>query len=168
MAKEVLPPWLPPKLESASYSSTDELLSAAYDCFREDFVVSSGSLLYNGILVRLPRLPSYDGFHETFLHIVSQEKKNIHCRLYDSERCSRIPWIKPIIENNHEATIKKWKNRRKGNNRHLLWLESAEYLVVLTRRKREFLLWTAYVVNQSHSKRKLTKEYQNYLNQRRT
>jgi hypothetical protein len=58
-----------------------------------------------------------------------------------------------------EAAIKIWANERRGEKRICLWLEDAEYLVILAERKGYVLLWTAFMVDQEHTKRKLRKEY---------
>lgn len=74
-------------------------------------------------------------------------------------RCERIPWPRPVIEHSGVAAIKIWSNERRGEKRICLWLEDAEYLVILAERKGYILLWTAFMVEQEHTKRKLRKEY---------
>ena len=47
-------------------------------------------------------------------------------------------------------------------SRILIWLESEQYLVVLTDRGEYILPWTAYQVTRDHQQRKLQKEYEKY------
>ena len=54
------------------------------------------------------------------------------------------------------------KNERKGEDRICLWFESEEYIVILADRGEYILPWTAYMVDRSHRKRKLQREYERY------
>ena len=78
----------------------------------------------------------------------------------DLRRCERIRWPRPIIDHGAEPVIRVWENERKGERRICLWLENADYLVVLARRRGYVLLWTAYPVTQPHRRRKLLREYE--------
>ena len=40
-----------------------------------------------------------------------------------------------------------------------VWFEDAEYPVIIAELKGYVLLWTVYIVEQEHTKRKLRKEY---------
>ena len=105
--------------------------------------------------------PLSQGKEATFWHLISEgaDEEN---RLPVVERCARIRWPKPVIEHVEEVVIKAWENERRGETRICLWLESQEYLVILARRKRYVLLWTAYPVTENHRKAKLQKEYEIY------
>jgi hypothetical protein len=56
--------------------------------------------------------------------------------------------------------VKVWRNQRGREERVCLWFEEADYLVILAERGDYILPWTAYLVEQSHRKRKLLKEYE--------
>jgi len=63
--------------------------------------------------------------------------------------------------------LKVWKNVRNGETRICLWLESEEYLLVLAERKDHVLPWTAYMVDRTHRKQKLQKEFEEYRKKKR-
>lgn len=128
----------------------------AYDCFCDDFLKPNRSLLYNGLPVNIPTFPAKDNYNGAFWHFVSKENE-IGIRMYDLERCVRIPWIRPIIENSNDDSVCKWRKKVKKKERHILWLFD-EYIVVLEERKTKMLLWTAYVVEYENQIKKLIKD----------
>jgi len=136
-------------------------LESIYQIFKRDFVYSQP--FYNGERIRYKRYPNNQGKESTFWHLISDGKVE-EDRIPDLRRCERIPWPKPIVVNNGCPEIKIWENTRKSKTRILFWLEEKEYLVVLERRKNYLLLWTAYLTDQPHTKRKLQKEYNSYIN----
>jgi hypothetical protein len=99
------------------------------------------------------------GKEATFWHLISEGELESD-RLPDLRRCERIRWPRPVIEHTTEPVIKVWENERGSEKRVCLWLESAEYLVVLARRKSYVLIWTAFPVTEAHRKRKLQREYE--------
>ena len=76
----------------------------------------------------------------------------------------RIHYPEFVIEQNLHPEILIWKNRRGKDERILLFniLLPENYIVVLTERKEFYLFITAYVVETSHRKRSLLKEYEAY------
>ena len=60
------------------------------------------------------------------------------------------------------TTGKDEATRENDLRRVLLWFERLSYLVVLSKRKGYFLLWTAYPVDYGHSRRKLNARYEKY------
>ena len=111
---------------------------------------------------RLKRHPVEQNKEATFWHLTTTGKDE-STRITDFRRCERIRWPRAIIvhtENNPE--IKVWEEKSNGDTRVLLWFEGIEYLVVLSKRKEYYLLWTAYPVERSHSRRKLNERYEKY------
>jgi hypothetical protein len=98
----------------------------------------------------------------TFWHIITEGPDGAN-RIPDFRRCERIRWPKPIIEHEDEPDIKVWENQRRNETRICIWFENQDYLVVLAKRKTYTLFWTAYPVTSAHRKRKLEKEYRDYL-----
>ena len=153
-----LPEWLPPLVRFESWGGNwPKYLEALYAFFKRDFVDASPS--FRGTCLRLKRHPLIEGKEATFWHLIS-EGQNESERLPDLRRCERIQWPRPVIENADEPVVKVWKNERRGESRICLWLEDAEYLVILAERKGYLLPWTAYPVTEAHRKRKLKKEYE--------
>lgn len=149
--------WLPPLALFEEYGGDwDRYLEAIYAFFKQDFIVSKPA--YNGVKLALKRHPVIQNKEATFWHIISEGDSEAD-RIPDMRRCERIRWPRPVIEHSADATIKIWSNERRGEKRICLWLEDAEYLVILAERKGYILLWTAFMVEQEHTKRKLRKEY---------
>jgi hypothetical protein len=132
-----------------------------YHYFKADFIATKPK--YLGKSIALKRHPMTDGKETTFWHMISEGKIESE-RIPDLRRCERIRWPKPIIEHSdQEKTIKVWENVRKNKNRICIWLESHEYLIVLDNRRDYILFWTAYLITENHSKRKLQKEYERFI-----
>lgn len=160
MTHTVLPPlpaWLPKLVLFESFGGNwNRYLAALYVFFKQDFIDDRPS--FNGVKLSIKRYPVIKNMEATFWHIISDGIAE-EDRLPDMRRCERIRWPRPIIEHSDDTTIKVWKNMRRGETRICLWIEDAEYLVILAERRGYILLWTAYQVTREHSKRKLRKEY---------
>lgn len=136
--------------------------NAIYKLFLNDFINSKP--VFRGQNLGLKRHPLYKDREATFWHVLSEgpieETRNPDLRRYE-----RISWPKSIIEFCYTSCskIKVWENTRKGEKRILLWCEEIEYLVVLADRKEYVLFWTAYPVTEEHTKRKLKKEYEEFI-----
>ena len=154
--------WLPGLVLFSDYKGDwDRYVDVLYQYFRTDFVESKPK--YQGKNVVLSHQPRILGKEATFWHLISEGNVEDE-RIPDLRRCERIRWPKPVIENSgKEARIKVWENTRKKGKRVCLWFEEVDYLVILAIRKGYFMLITAYLVEQSHRKRKLQKEYEEYL-----
>ncbi|MCF6178133.1 MAG: hypothetical protein L3J63_01920, partial [Geopsychrobacter sp.] len=154
------PEWLPDLILLENFDGDWEcFLNAIYEIFKTDFVTSKP--IWRGRRLGLKRHPVSEGKEATFWHMISEgdDEKN---REIDLWRCERIRWPRPVIEQSEEPEIKVWENRRRGETRICLWLESQEYLVILADRRGYLLPWTAYPVTRPHRKRKLQREYEEY------
>lgn len=87
-------------------------------------------------------------------------------RLPDLRRCERIRWPKQVIENEYMDEIRVWEEMKNGNTRIHLWLYAEGYLVVLDKRDRYCLPWTAYYVEYNHQRRKLDKRWESSINKK--
>lgn len=152
--------WLPPIIKLEDFAGNwQEYESALYYSFQQDFVRNLPN--FKGIRLALKRHPLYDNKEATYWHMISNGSNETE-REPDLRRCERICWPRAIIENHNDKAVKVWENTRKGQTRICLWLEQEEYLVILSKRNGYILPWTAYLVTQSHRKRKLQKEYEEY------
>jgi hypothetical protein len=68
-----------------------------------------------------------------------------------------------MIEHPNDDMLAVWKNKRKRDTRVLLWLEKFDYLVVLTETSRTIVIVTAYCTDRKHTRTKLRKERERYL-----
>jgi len=152
--------WLPELILLEEFDGDwDSYLEEVYNCFAIDFVDDKPA--FEGVRLGLKKHPLYDGKEVTFWHMIS-EGSNESERIPDIRRCERIKWPKPIIEYSSDPKVKVWRNKRKNAERICLWFEEEEYIVILADRKEYILPWTAYMVTQSHQKKKLQKEYEEY------
>ncbi len=149
--------WLPPLVCLPDYQGNFEnYIEAVYNYFQNDFV--NHKVFFEGTPISLKRHPQFQGKEYVFWHVTSEGKIEEE-RTPDIRRCERIRWIKPIIENASDPVVKCWENQRKGDRRLCLWLEEEDYLVILALRQDYILLWTAYMTDRDHTRRKLLKEY---------
>jgi len=154
----VTPGWLPDLLCLSEFGgSWDHYLRSLYAVFRRDFISSPPR--FGNLPVGLKRHPIIEGREATFWHLISEGSQEAQ-RLPDFRRCERIAWPRAIIAQSDRQEVCVWENRRHGERRFCLWVEAAEYLVILAARKQHVLLWTAYPVVESHRKRKLRQEYE--------
>ncbi len=132
-----------------------------YNAFKEGFIDSKP--FFNNVQVGVQKFPLVDGIHRTFYHITHEGEVESN-RTPDLRRMERIRFPRFIIDNIPNNELLVWKNSRGKDSRVLIFNEAEEYLVVLTERKDYYLFWTAYLVEQNHSKRKLLNEYEAYKN----
>lgn len=135
-------------------------LEDVYQVFCNDFVRSKPT--FQGVRLGLKKYPIIEGKEYTFYHMTHSGDIESD-REPDLRRMERIPYPRPIIDNSTHADLKVWKNQRGNDTRILIWHENESYLVILTQRKDYILPWTAYLVEQEHRKRKLMKEYTDYI-----
>ncbi len=84
-------------------------------------------------------------------------------RLPDFDRMERIRFPEFMMVSCPDDELLIWKNQRGRDTRVLIFNETQGYLVVMTERKGFNLFWTAYYIERSHSKKKLLKEYEEYI-----
>jgi len=155
-----LPHWLPELLLFEDYGGCwQRYEDEVYSKFYTDFIASKP--FYEGMQVEITK-NLIKGKERSFWHCI-QEGRVEEERTPDLKRCERIAWIRAIIEHSSEPTIKKWQNKKGRNTRQLLWFEEAEFLVVLEKRAKTWLLWTAYCTTWKHTKDRLRKEYEESL-----
>jgi hypothetical protein len=154
------PSWLPDLVRFEDFGGDwQRYLDALYDFFKKDFIQNRP--VFEGRSLSLKRHPLSEGKEATFWHLISEGETEAD-RLPDMRRCERIRWPSPLIEHSQNRVLKVWKNQRRGETRVCLWLEEQEYLLVLADRKGYILLWTAYMVDRPHTKKKLQREFEEY------
>lgn len=148
--------WLPPLITLSDHDGKfDPFLEAVYKAFCDDFVHSKPS--YDGKPFGLKKHPIELNKEATFWHVVSQGSTEAD-RNICLQRCERIRWPRPIIEAAMSGKVRIWKNSRRSEDRIVLAVDDFSYVVVLAERAAFVLLWTAYIVEQDHSRRQ--KEYE--------
>lgn len=137
----------------------EEYIEAIYDVFCTDIVDSTPS--FRGAPIRLKRHPYLRDKEATFWHVTSEGKQEDQ-RLPDLRRCERVPWIRPMIEAGDSDRVLHWRNRRSAQWSSIFAVPDLSYVVVARDRGHYLLRWTAYCVEQRHSRDKLRREYESY------
>ena len=154
------PDWLPPLVLFSDYGGDwDRYLDALYVWFRQDFI--DRKPVFQGRRLGLKRYPLTLGKEATFWHLTSEglEEEN---RIPDLSRCERIRWPKSVVEHSEDSRVKYWVSVKRNEDRIHIWLEEEDYVVVLADRKGFLLPWTAFLITREHTRRKLTREYEDY------
>ena len=134
--------------------------TAVYNIFESHFI--KNKTLFQGIHVTAQKHPEVDGIHRTFYHI-THEGEDEDNRTPDFDRMERIRFPNFMMNSCPNDELLIWKNQRGRDTRVLIFNETEGYLVVMTERKGFNLFWTAYYIQQNHSKKKLLKEYDAYI-----
>jgi hypothetical protein len=149
--------WLPALVEFTQYGGDWHAYEEAlYAYFRADFVDSVPT--YPGRRWAMKRHPVYRGKEATFWHIISEGPQEA-TRLPDLRRCERIRWPRSVIDACRTGRICLWEQKRGAETRIAIATGDFGYLVVLADRGSYVLLWTAFVVDREHQRRKLEREY---------
>jgi len=160
-----LPDWLPPLVLLTDYGGEwDRYLEALYEFFKADFLRSRP--MFEGKRLGLKAHPLVGGKEATFWHFI-QEGKVESERTPDLRRCERVRWVMPVICHASDNCVKRWVADIRGALRVHLWVETAEYLVVLDDRGDYILPWTAFCVTEPQRKKHYAKEYERWVGCRR-
>lgn len=153
---------LPDLIELGEFQGNfHQYLEAVYQFFKQDFIDNQPN--FRGVRLGLKKHPLSQGKEATFWHMVSEGDDEAN-REPDFRRMERIKWPAVLINNSEYSCLKVWENTRTGNKTNILiFHENEEYLVVLRRGNGYLLPWTAYMVTEKPRKRKLLKEYQDYI-----
>ncbi len=153
------PSWLPELVQFDG--NWDQYLEVIYAIFERDFKASRP--IYQGRPVLYDSIME-NGKEATFWHLTSTFENRTNDRIPDLRRCERIGWPRPIIEHHAERAISVWKNvRKRSNSRVIIWFEELDYIVVMTEQRQAMILVTAYLTDYPHTRRKLRKERDQYL-----
>lgn len=162
--------WLPELvLFGDSGGDWDAYLERIHTVFLNDFSRSRPN--WPGKRVSLKRHPEYDGKSATFWHFISEGSREAD-RYPDMRRCERIGWPRPIIDRftdrrpSADDPVLWWKNERRGGERFILTLNDFSYVVVVADRGDYVLPWTAYPVERTHQRKKLSMEFELYWSDR--
>lgn len=75
------------------------------------------------------------------------------------ERCTRLPWVKPVIEAD-TARVMTWEQRRGKDRNVAIALPDFSFVVFLAERRDHMYLLTAYCVTKQWQRDKYRREYQ--------
>jgi len=117
--------WLPPEIIKQENQSEADYIDLLYDHFMNDFITTKPS--FRGISLALKKHPKRDNKEATFWHMITKGEKEL-TRTIDYSRSEKLPWIKPTIENESRPEVLVWENKRKCEQRIVLWIKSKDYV----------------------------------------
>lgn len=152
---------LPELIELSDFGGDfNSYLEAVYECFKNDFIINRPQ--FRGIRLGLKKHPLLNCKEATFWHMTS-EGDDESTRVPDLRRMERIKWPSPMIAQSEHPYLKVWENTRGNKTNILIFHEDEDYLVVMRKARDYILPWTAYLVEDNARKRKLLKEYDEYI-----
>jgi len=151
---------LPELIYLSDYSGNyQSYIDAVYAIFERDLLKSCPKFGSNKL--SLKHNPLFQQRSYTFYHL-THKGKNESERTPDFRRCERIGWVKPAIEKVEVWQLKFWEQSRNGKSRICIQLsveDDVDYFVILDVRVNCVIIWTAFVAEYEHEKRKKEKEY---------
>lgn len=134
---------LPPLIFFDDYDGDwEKYKQSLYNIFINTVV---NKLTFMGLPVSCRYFQPIGDMHRCFWHLITEGSKNDEDRTPDFRRCERITWITHLIHNYKSLELKCWENKRGSNKNTVLWLPCEDYMIVLSYRKKYYLLTTAYV-----------------------
>lgn len=138
-------------------------IDAVYSVFYKDFITDKAK--FRNEILKLKWHPIFQERAYTFYHIThkGEDEQN---REPDLRRCERITWTKPVIENCDSLQLKIWEQKRGTADRICIWYEvknDIDYIVIIDVRANYKLLWTTFVLEYPHQKKKKQNEYDEWL-----
>lgn len=144
--------WPPPIVECQDLAKWQEYEDKLYKIYLRDLYRDPPQFF--GKIVKTKYHPPYKGKAFSFWHLTHEGKIESE-RTPDLKRCERLCWIKPFIE---QYTKLYFWIRPDKQNRHYIWSEEHQYLIVLQPKKDCFFLVTAYYVERKEKVREYTNE----------
>jgi hypothetical protein len=149
---------VPPLIDLADHGGDwPRYIDAVYAQYLTD--LGGRKVAFRGRPVVLRVHPEVDGKGSGFWHCTSEGSLEAD-RVPDLDRCKRIAWIRPVIENEAAESVQYWVEKRGGQVDHILWFRE-EYVVILSERGTRsdggpdaYLLKTAFCTLRPHEKRK--------------
>lgn len=150
-------------------TSENEYLDVLYQTFLTDLVRGDLHWKTPATKISLRRQPEIAGRHATFWHIVSGGSTAEVERELDAERCIRIGWIRPLIEQFNsdfpdERLVHWWvsPNPRWRGYRYGLATDGYDYVVFIDERRDFALLISAYYVDRPRRRDKFRDEHDDF------
>lgn len=164
-----LPSWLEPIVCLEHFSGdVSKYIDHVFSLFIRDFVDTPA--VFKGKRVLYDNKDD-NGKPAAFVHITTEENKSTGQRELCLRRCERIAWVKAIIENHNDSSVLVWEKDQMTSKgmatRIYLYLEQADFIVILQEIKSGNFIVTAIYVDYPHQKRKHLKNYQKFQNQQK-
>lgn len=154
---------LEPYYKDGVHVGDEEKVKALHDVFCRDFFTDGVFLDGERINVKPYRYSSshkdnlpewYETYKEKFVHVITRTVKSSNwktaskVREFRAERANRIHWIRPIIENQADKRITRFKYLEEdGKVREYFWYRGKQYIVILEHIDPDFDLITGFCVD---------------------
>jgi hypothetical protein len=138
-------------------------IDAVYTVFERDLIRNRPKFGSHNLQLKFH--PLFQNKAYTFYHLTHKGEIESE-REPDLRRCERISWVKPTVENTEKWDLKFWKQNRNGKIRVCIQLcvtDDLDYFVILDIRANYILIWTAFIAELPHEKKKKENEYANWL-----
>lgn len=128
----------------------DDYIELLYNHFCNDFITNQPYLGSKPVDFTNKK-KAYKDKEETFWKLVSADQKVVYHRPQNNDRllfyprAERIRWVKEIIDNFPDDTIRFWDVNMDQEIRHHLWYKD-EYIVVVGEKRGYFYLVTGFYV----------------------
>ncbi|MDO8950567.1 MAG: hypothetical protein Q8S43_07800 [Actinomycetota bacterium] len=125
-----------------------------YGQFETDFKQSQ--VEHRGIPVHHDRKAGNLGYEDGFWHMITREDKSRgNRRFFEGKRAAKLPWAKELLQCAAHPRIRTWdydSGRKRKGVRTYVWLEDWDYVVILKRIGRPYMLVTAYDVDDANTR----------------
>lgn len=165
-----------PDLLDVTWVNYSKKLDHVYKIYIDDIYQK---LSFFGKSVYCREDPEYDGKHECFWHLMTQDyekRKSNNDRFPDVHRCNRVNWISFMLKNYSHVELKCWvkpHRKKKGKktykeNRYYLWSEDNNFVIVLGEQKNPsgFQLITSYCTDKPETIKRFKEEISVYIDPR--
>lgn len=130
----------------------------------------SGELQFQNTPIRMKHYPPTFSAKTGFYHLICEnyQHQDEDSRKPNFRRCERLLWAKTILSycQNDCPHLLVWENIRHSKHNIILFCPELDYVVVLTKRKKGYLLLTtAYPIDHPHRREDLLFEYKKYKTQ---
>lgn len=130
----------------------------AYSIFERDFIKEQPVLF--GKKVIIGKQKKENGKEMVFWHITSNDFGANYGRLPDMRRFEKIEWVAFVIKNISKIDgLLYWDKQQKRAIRTYIYLEKDDFLIILEKTKRFYILITAFHVSYKGKKKQLLKDY---------
>lgn len=156
-----------------------KIIDFLYAIFHRDFVAHKTTLA-NYIYINPKSHQLDDGKEKVFWHLTTKEDKRWECdvnghktlvnygRLTDFGRACRLEWVRQILENHTDNTIKYFYHKESTGNKNIrlyLWAFDDDFVVILEKLgKSQAFLVTSFYITHAEKRKDYQKRYEIYQN----
>lgn len=157
-------------LQCQNYNEFAEYEDYIYETFHKKYILSQ--LIFNNKVIRPKYYPPEYNEKTFFYHLTCENYDHTNDekdRIPNLRRYEKINWAYYILTVCLScSTLLIWENSRGTHKNVVLYCEDLEYVVILGVRKEYYLFITAYPIEYENAKKKLLKEYHEYIKKQTT